>query len=101
MRVVSAGRRVRQTIWTTGGTRREGRVEVSEHGPGVVPHLRLDELLSQLQRRLVDVLETRDRINVLLEAVVSIGSDLELEAVLRRIVETAVQLVDARYGHWG
>jgi GAF domain-containing protein len=37
----------------------------------------------------------------LLEAVVAIGSGLELEAMLRRIVEAAVDLVDARYGALG
>ena len=39
---------------------------------------------------------TRDRVHALLEAVVSIGSDLELETVLRRITEAATTLVDAR-----
>jgi signal transduction histidine kinase len=67
----------------------------------VAPHLRLDELLRQLQVRLREVLDTRDRINALLEAVVGIGSELELESVLRRIVEAAVHLVDARYGALG
>jgi signal transduction histidine kinase len=76
-------------------------VEPSEHDPIVVPRLRLDELLSQLQLRLREVLDTRDRINALLEAVVGIGSELELESVLRRITEAAVQLVDARYGALG
>ena len=47
------------------------------------------------------MVDTRDRIGALLEAVVGIGSDLELESVLRRIVEAAVQLVDARYGALG
>ena len=37
----------------------------------------------------------------LLEAVVAIGSGLDLEAMLRRIVEAAVDLVDARYGALG
>ena len=37
----------------------------------------------------------------LLEAVVAIGSGLDLEAMLRRIVETAVELVDASYGALG
>jgi signal transduction histidine kinase len=37
----------------------------------------------------------------LLEAVVALGSELSLPAVLRRIVETAVELVDARYGAVG
>lgn len=67
----------------------------------VVPHLRLDDLLNQLQLRLREVLATRDRINALLEAVVAIGSDIELESVLRRIVEAAANLVDARYGALG
>lgn len=37
----------------------------------------------------------------LLDAVLSIGSDLDLESVLRRIVEAATELVDARYGALG
>jgi signal transduction histidine kinase len=76
-------------------------VSTPERSPLVVPHLKLDELLSQLQTRLQAVLDTRDRVNALLEAVVGIGSELELESVLRRITEAAVQLVDARYGALG
>ncbi len=37
----------------------------------------------------------------LLDAVVAIGSGLDLEAMLRRIAEAAVDLVDARYGALG
>ena len=37
----------------------------------------------------------------LLDAVVTVGSDLDLETVLRRIVDSAVSLVDARYGALG
>ena len=37
----------------------------------------------------------------LLDAVMTVGSDLDLEAVLRHIVESAVSLVDARYGALG
>jgi signal transduction histidine kinase len=37
----------------------------------------------------------------LLDAVLAIGSDLDLEHVLRRIVEASVALVDARYGAIG
>jgi signal transduction histidine kinase len=36
-----------------------------------------------------------------LDAVLTIGSDLDLPAMLRRIVEAAVELVDARYGALG
>jgi signal transduction histidine kinase len=64
----------------------------------VLPHLRLDELLAELQDRVQAVVDTRDRVNALFEAVVAVGSNIELEGVLRRIVEAAVVLVDARYG---
>ena len=67
----------------------------------MLPQLRLDDLLSELQTRLQAVLATRDRMHGLLEAVIAIGSGLELEAMLRRIVEAAVDLVDARYGALG
>jgi signal transduction histidine kinase len=67
----------------------------------ILPHLRLDDLLSELQGRLRAVVATRDRVHGLLEAVLAVGNNLELEAVLRRIVEAAVVLVDAQYGALG
>ncbi|MCW2945643.1 MAG: sensor signal transduction histidine kinase [Actinoallomurus sp.] len=67
----------------------------------VLPQLRLDDLLTELQTRLTAVLVTRDRVHALLEAVVSIESDLDLETVLRRVVEAATTLVEARYGALG
>ena len=67
----------------------------------LLPHLRLDDLLAELQARLQTVLTTRDRVHALLEAVVSVGSHLDLEVVLRRIVEAAAGLVNARYGALG
>lgn len=42
-----------------------------------------------------------DRLGQLVEAVLSVGSDLSLPDVLRRIVDAAVELVDARYGALG
>jgi signal transduction histidine kinase len=69
--------------------------------PELLPHLQLDELLAELQSRLQVVLATRDRMRALLEAVVAIGSGLDLESTLRRIVEAAVGLVDATYGALG
>ncbi|MEV6979662.1 GAF domain-containing sensor histidine kinase [Sphaerisporangium sp. NPDC051017] len=73
----------------------------ADSSPSLVPNMRLDELLAELQTRLEAVLATRDRVHALLEAVVSVGSDLQLETVLRRIVATAVRLVDATYGALG
>jgi len=67
----------------------------------VLPNLRLDELLDELQVRLQAVLATRDRVNALFEAVVAVGSNLDIEVVLRGIVEAAVTLVDASYGAMG
>ena len=69
--------------------------------PDFLPQLRLDELLIELQGRLQAVLGARDQMRGLLEAVIGIGSGLDLESTLRRIVETAVRLVDATYGALG
>jgi GAF domain-containing protein/two-component sensor histidine kinase len=76
-------------------------VEPGTGRPELLPNLQLDELLAELQGRLQAVLATRDRMRGLLEAVVAIGSGLDLESTLRRIVETAVGLVDASYGALG
>src|SRR6516165_6325880 len=75
-------------------------MENPDPGP-LLPHLRLDDLLAELRSRLQAVLDTRDRTQALLEAVVAVGGQLELEMVLRRIVEAAVKLVNARYGALG
>ena len=70
-------------------------------GRVLLPQLRLDDLLAELQVRLAAVVKTRDRVRALLEAVVAVGGNIELEVVLRQIVEAAVTLVDARYGALG
>jgi signal transduction histidine kinase len=67
----------------------------------LLPNLRLDELLAELQVRLQAVVATRDRVNALFEAVIAVGTNLDIEVVLRQIVEAAVNLVDARYGAMG
>jgi signal transduction histidine kinase len=75
-------------------------VEPSQGKP-LLPQLRLDDLLAELQVRLTAAVKTRDRVHALLDAVVAVGSNLELEVVLRQIVEAAVTLVSARYGALG
>jgi signal transduction histidine kinase len=67
----------------------------------MLPQLRLDDLLTELQSRLQTVLATRDRVYALLEAVVAVGANLDLEVVLKKIVEAAITLVRARYGALG
>jgi two-component system, NarL family, sensor histidine kinase DevS len=62
---------------------------------------RLDELLGELQHRVGDVMASRERLSALLDAVVGIGTDLDLRSTLYRIVLAAVRLAGARYGALG
>lgn len=71
-----------------------------QDGPAA-PRLRLDELLEGLQDQVAQVRATRDRVHTLLDAVLTIGSGLDLDVVLRRITESAVAVVDAEYGALG
>ncbi|MEV0173510.1 GAF domain-containing sensor histidine kinase [Streptomyces sp. NPDC050803] len=66
-----------------------------------LPQLKLDELLEELQARLDAARGTRDRVHSLLEAVLSVGRELDLEQVLHSIVEAAAVLVDAQYAALG
>ncbi len=66
-----------------------------------LPQLRLDELLEELQARIDAARGTRDRVRSLLEAVLSVGRELELEQVLHSIVEAAAAVVEARYAALG
>ncbi|MEU3918232.1 GAF domain-containing sensor histidine kinase [Streptomyces sp. NPDC029004] len=73
----------------------------SEDGRVRLPQLRLDELLEELQARLDAARGTRDRVHSLLEAVLSVGRELDLEQVLHSITEAAAVLVDAEYAALG
>ncbi|MGW2713717.1 sensor histidine kinase [Streptomyces sp. NPDC001356] len=66
-----------------------------------LPELKLDELLEELQSRIDTARGTRDRVHSLLEAVLSVGRELDLEQALHSIVETAAALVDAEYAALG
>jgi len=66
-----------------------------------LPQLRLDDLLEELQARLDAARGTRDRVHSLLEAVLSVGRELDLEQALNSIVDAAAALVDAEYGALG
>ncbi|MEU5180638.1 GAF domain-containing sensor histidine kinase [Streptomyces longwoodensis] len=66
-----------------------------------LPQLKLDELLAELQARLDAARGTRDRVHSLLEAVLSVGRELDLEQALRSIVQAAAVLVDAEYAALG
>ena len=62
---------------------------------------RIEDLLKQFVSRAHELLETQERMRGLLSAVVSIAEDLTLEAVLDRVVNSARELVGAKYGALG
>ncbi|GAB2958399.1 two-component system sensor histidine kinase [Micromonospora polyrhachis] len=70
---------------------------------GLTPlsRVRLDELLQEMLDRVGQVMASRERLRALLDAVVGIGTDLDLHSTLRRIVEAACDLAGARYGALG
>jgi signal transduction histidine kinase len=63
--------------------------------------LRLRELLIEVQDRVEQIVEGRDRLDGLLDAMLVVTSGLELDETLRTIVHTAIELVDAQYGALG
>ncbi|MGE2715098.1 GAF domain-containing protein [Mycolicibacterium litorale] len=63
--------------------------------------LRLRELLTEVQDRIEQIVEGRDRLDGLVDAMLVVTAGLELDVTLRTIVHTAIQLVDARYGALG
>ncbi|SNS11070.1 Histidine kinase-, DNA gyrase B-, and HSP90-like ATPase [Geodermatophilus saharensis] len=63
--------------------------------------MRLTELIGEVQDRLAAVARNQARVQQLLDAFLAVSSGLDLETTLRRIVESACDLVDARYGALG
>jgi len=70
-------------------------------GLAALSRARLDELLQELLERVGEVVASRERLRALLDAVVMIGSDLDLRSTLTRIATVACELVRARYGALG
>ncbi|MEU9478140.1 GAF domain-containing SpoIIE family protein phosphatase [Streptomyces sp. NPDC048191] len=64
-------------------------------------HMRLRSELGRIDDQLRALLTSMDRLQGLLDAVVAISREVELPAVLHRIVTTAMDLVGARYGALG
>ena len=84
-------------------TDRVGASEESGTPPlrDTLSQLRLRELLVEVQDRVEQIVKGRDRLDGLVEAMLVVTSGLELDATLRTIVHTAIELVDARYGALG
>lgn len=73
----------------------------SEPGWAGGPRSSIDALIHELVDRADEVPGTQARLRGLLDAVVTIATDLSLPAMLRRIVQAACDLADARYGTLG
>lgn len=54
-----------------------------------------------MQDRIAQIIDVRDRMDRLIEAMLVITAELNLDETLRTIVHTAIELVDARYGALG
>ncbi len=63
--------------------------------------LRLRELLAEVRDRVDEIMDSRDRMDGLVEAMLSVTSGLDLDETLRTIVHAAINLVDAGYGALG
>ncbi|MGW5381180.1 GAF domain-containing protein [Nocardia sp. NPDC003963] len=76
---------------------RTERIPVAE----TLSQLRLHELLLEVQDRIAQIIDVRDRMDRLIEAMLVITAELDLDETLRTIVRSAIELVDARYGALG
>lgn len=68
---------------------------------GTLSQLRLRELLAEVQDRVAQIVEGRDRLDGLVEAMLAVTAGLDLETTLRTIVRTAIAVAEARYGALG
>ncbi|WP_041782070.1 SpoIIE family protein phosphatase [Mycolicibacterium chubuense] len=59
------------------------------------------QLVSRMHEQLDELVAARDQMEHLIRAIVAIGSDLDLDVTLRRIVDAAKELSGARYGALG
>jgi len=66
-----------------------------------ISSLGLDTLVTEVSERLQSAAAVTDRMQRLLEAVVSVGAGLDLHATLHRIATGAAELVDAEYAALG
>jgi GAF domain-containing protein len=78
-----------------------GRGSASELWFPDVPRMELDEVIEQLTSRAQDVLTAQGRLRHLLRANAGVVGDLSLPVVLRHIVTSARDLVQARYAALG
>ncbi|MFB9857092.1 sensor histidine kinase [Paenarthrobacter aurescens] len=71
------------------------------HQPKTEGRIPIDDLLKDFVGRAGELLQAQERTRGLLEAVIAVAEDLSLEAVLDRVVTSACELLQARYGALG
>jgi len=82
-------------------------VGVAAHAAEIPPvrsalsQLRLRELLTEVQERIEQIVQGRDRLEGLMDAMLVVTSGLELDETLRTIVHNGMRLVGAQYGALG
>ena len=69
--------------------------------PGPPSGADTEQALQHAAQQIQELVQAQGRMNSLLEAVLALSQDLELSAVLHRVVTTAMVLVGARYGALG
>ncbi|WP_433762267.1 GAF domain-containing protein [Nocardia sp. CA-135398] len=84
----------------------EGQASAGAHSsrPPVtdtLSQLRLRELLMEVQDHIAQIVDVRDRMDRLMEAMLVVTAGLDLDNTLRTIVHSAIELVDAQYGALG
>ncbi len=68
---------------------------------GMLTRLHLNELLAEVRDRVAEIVQIRDRLDRLIEAMLMVASGLDIDETLRRIVHASVELTGAQYGAIG
>ena len=63
--------------------------------------LHLHELLTEVRDRVAEIVQIRDRLDRLIEAMLIVAAGLDIDETFRRIVRTSVELTGARFGALG
>jgi GAF domain-containing protein len=68
---------------------------------GMLNRLHLHELLTEVRDRLAEIVQIRDRLDRLIEAMLMVAAGLDIDETFRRIVHASVELTGAHYGALG
>ncbi|SNS57001.1 GAF domain-containing sensor histidine kinase [Rhodococcoides kyotonense] len=84
-------------VGTGGADRRVAAQDLQD----TLSQMRLHELLNELSEHIGKITEAREQFDGLLRSMLVISASLDLDATLRSIVASAIDLVDAKYGALG